>query len=72
VLSGELKTLSPNQVNELEFDCPAGRDTMPFYRHKDTVYNTWFMSVSITYLWAKLLLEGSQAACIERLTSSLH
>jgi hypothetical protein len=39
VLIMELKTLCLNRVNELEFDCLVRWDIVPFYRHKDTVYN---------------------------------
>jgi hypothetical protein len=44
----------------------ARRDTMPFYRHKSTINNTWPMGISNPYLRTKLLLEGSQIACIGR------
>jgi hypothetical protein len=30
-----------------------------FYRSKGMVYKAWFMSVSSSYPWTKLLLEGS-------------
>jgi hypothetical protein len=42
----------------VDSECLARWETMYFYRHKGTVYNVWFMGVSIPYLRAKLL-EGS-------------
>jgi hypothetical protein len=45
--------------------CLARWDTMLFYRHKGTIYNAWLTGVSIPYLRTRLLLEGSQTACIE-------
>jgi hypothetical protein len=39
--------------------CLARWDIVPFYRHKGTIYNARFTSVSIPYIRTKLLLEGS-------------
>jgi hypothetical protein len=51
-----------------EFRCFARWDTMPFYTQKGMVYNAWFMGVSTTYIWAKLLLGSLWTTCIGRLT----
>jgi hypothetical protein len=52
-------------LSELEFNgCLARLDTVPFYRIKGTVYNTWFTVASTPYFWTNLTLQGSRAACI--------
>jgi hypothetical protein len=53
---------SPKQplwLDGLKNPSPAGQDIVPFYRHKDMVYNTWLTGISIPYLQTKLPLEGS-------------
>jgi hypothetical protein len=48
----------------------ASQDIVPVYKHKGTVYNAYVMGVSITYLRAKVLLQGSQVGCVGILTCS--
>jgi hypothetical protein len=54
---------------QVEPSCLARRDNMPFYRHKGTVYNPWFMEY-LYYIFGQsmrwkaheqLALEGSHA-----------
>jgi hypothetical protein len=52
----------------LETDCLARYDTMPFYRCKGMVYNTWLTGASTIYLQANFLLKASRVACAGRLT----
>jgi hypothetical protein len=59
----------PKQISLSRLDCLARRETKPFYRSNDMIYNVGFTGASTPYFWTKLILQGSQAGCIIRLNN---
>jgi hypothetical protein len=49
---------------------PCKREIVSFYISKGTIYILWVTGMSTPYFRTKLILQGSQAACIVRLNCS--